>query len=114
MDFLENTQPPFNSKHGMRRSAAMTLSADCSMARYREASSRLSTSFGVTTVPPCRPSCGAFRLPPRAFGFCHELLEGLRHRIWQVCLVEVDTVDPLSVLVCYSARHADDNAVRRH
>src|SRR5262249_61509211 len=32
----------------------------------------------------------------------------------QVCLIAVDGVDPLSVLVCCSARHADDNAVRRH
>src|SRR5262249_52346805 len=43
-----------------------------------------------------------------------ELLEGLCHRIRQVDLVHIDAVDPLSVLVCYSARHADHNAVGRH
>src|SRR5437870_1793156 len=35
----------------------------------------------------------------------HELLERLRHRVRQVGLVEIHTVDPLPVLVCYSARH---------
>src|SRR2546427_2232760 len=44
----------------------------------------------------------------------HELLERLRHRVRQVGLVEIHTVDPLPVLVCYSARHADHNGVRRH
>jgi hypothetical protein len=28
MDFFENTQPPFSSRHGIRRSAAITLSVD--------------------------------------------------------------------------------------
>src|SRR5439155_2529941 len=44
----------------------------------------------------------------------HELLERLRHRVRQVGLVEIHTDDPLPVLVCYSARHADHNGVRRH
>src|SRR5207237_3582914 len=44
----------------------------------------------------------------------HQLLERLGHRVGQGGLVQIDAVHPLAVLVCYSARHADDNAVGRH
>src|SRR5438034_1505062 len=114
MDFLENTHPPLSSRHGIRRSAAMTLSVDWSMARYREAPARLSTSFGVTRVPPCRPSCAASRPPLRACGSARRAVRAPSSPGRKVGLVEIDAVDPLSILVCYSARHADDNAVRWH
>src|SRR5206468_8050041 len=44
-----------------------------------------------------------------------ELLDSLAQRVREVCLVEVDLPrDPPTVAICYSARNAHDNGVRRH
>src|SRR5688500_16333364 len=109
MDFFENTQPPSSCRHGIRRSVASAASADLSMERYVDASSMLSTSLGVTGVPPCRPSSAASRAPPPASGSAPRAARAPYHRIRQVRLVQVDAADPLAVLVCYPAGDADDN-----
>src|SRR5687767_5223926 len=44
----------------------------------------------------------------------HQLLERLGHRVGEIGLIQIDVADPLAVLVCYPARNADDNGVRRH
>src|SRR3989442_6491418 len=52
IDFLENIQAPSSWTEGMRRSVASDASLPSSMARYVEASLRLSMSLGLTRVLP--------------------------------------------------------------
>src|SRR3990172_3779212 len=67
IDFLEKTQAPLSWSEGVRRSVASCARVRSSIARYVEASLMLSTSFGVTNVPPpC--VCAASPRPPRARG----------------------------------------------